>query len=327
MNIGGISPHSPRAEEKRHAGLSKVSTFLASCLIAVVTLFAYLLFASSADELSAQANTRSTDIDTQAFPSSSDRPVSDGSVGPSTSRPVDQPQNTPTPAATARRVIDDTPLLAGFPDIPRDRIVADLMPRAQAGDPVAAYVIAMALDDCFDAFNDSPEESAPTDDDFHKALHASQRQQLSKTLDLCAKIDNVALASRIEWLRRAADAGQIDAMLIYGTVVTKSMSKTDMLRDPQAVIELRERTMRYLHQAIDRGSQSALLSAANRYYFGIMTQRDLVRAAAYQKAYVLLSPHDRAGQSVLQRYTSFLSDDENRRVTVLSGEILDRCCR
>ncbi len=233
-----------------------------------------------------------------------------------------------TPAANAPKWLSITePSHRVLPDVPRVELISLLKPRAEAGDAEAAYELALALIDCVEAYNLSPESGLPAGTPNLAQFDATSRETVTHRLDLCEGIDARMLATHVAWLRRAADAGQIDAMLLYGTIAAQSMSPSDMLRDPQAVIDLRARTMAYLDRAVARGSHAALREAANRHDVGIMTARDRVKALAYQLALIHLEPFNDVAKVTGDRYAENLSDDELRRAGEMSRQILGQCCR
>lgn len=85
-------------------------------------------------------------------------------------------------------------------------------------------------------------------------------------LDQCRGLDPALMASRVDWMERAADGGDIRALLYYGSNALNDMrSNNDILTNLDEVVRRRQLARGYLQKALDRGACDALLLLSDTY--------------------------------------------------------------
>ena len=142
----------------------------------------------------------------------------------------------------------------------------------------------------------------------------------SKDKERCDGIHVDSLKDAAHWLQVAADKGLVAAQTLYPNVAVKSMSSTDMIRDPAMVQAYKERSIAYLAQAAEKGSTSAMNQLSSAYANGILVAADPVLAYAYDYAATKLhgvAPDD-------SRYG--LSPDQHESAKRFGEKLLSQCC-
>lgn len=184
--------------------------------------------------------------------------------------------------------------------------VSSLRERAAKGDRDAAYVLAMALSDCY----------------------LTAKGQLADGNGDPARCNglNATSGEAIAQMQTAADRGLRAAQLIYPALTSELLTATDMIRDPAMVQDYKDRSMRYLLSAAEQGSGIAMMQLSGAYYRGIMTAPDLQLAYAYWYASAML-PGTGPSDDPRLIYGGNLTDEQIQAAQVLASKIYERCCQ
>ena len=244
----------------------------AAAALAVVLLVGWWLRASP-DSIADLSNDRAGEVASHTVQSSAAEEVdleravlasADPSVGNSVS------------AATRRDSQGGPPIVDGA--IPTADAIRILLPLAEAGRADAMREMANRLIRCRDRV-DGDEASIrrnalsrfyvrngrePQSDEELSEI-AEQINYAAAMSDYCRGLDPALMASRVDWMERAAQGGDIGALLGYGGKVLNDMRDfDDLLINFDEVARRRQLARSFLHAALNRGACSALvmLSAA-----------------------------------------------------------------
>jgi TPR repeat protein len=109
-----------------------------------------------------------------------------------------------------------------------------------------------------------------------EAMLAKQEEELEH----CALVDEGDLKDRGKWLSAAAEAGVLEAQLLFVIDGEAIIGGTrERLANPESVIRYRAEAMRHLGSAASTGNLEALMMLSEAYGDGVLTTRD--RAASY----------------------------------------------
>jgi len=209
-------------------------------------------------------------------------------------------------------------------------VIRALMPLAKAGDADAALDIHMKISQCRYAM-DSNNHSLKLLEAYRKAgvdLEAVARAR-EKTLDECASLvsEGVDGVEDEKWLELAAENGSIYAKLLYATDPDSTLGdQTEIMKNPEALIEYRRKAMGFLEQAADRGSIEALVMLSEAYENGTLVKKDLRMAYAYYSAANSVYPEATALAHLRQLRQQAISGGAGN-VDALVGSIRQRCCK
>jgi hypothetical protein len=89
-----------------------------------------------------------------------------------------------------------------------------------------------------------------------------------------------------QWLQLAADRGHADSQMIYSTLAINSFTLADAVRDPDAIVDYKRRSMDYLNRAAANGNPGALSQLSTVYSAGIVAPKNLELAYAYELAFL-----------------------------------------
>ena len=158
-------------------------------------------------------------------------------------------------------------------------VVKELLPLAQAGDTEVMYELGFRLSTCRDhldgdeasvrrkALRDFFEQNGhepQTDDEL--SLVAMVIDVNITMLDSCRGLDPALIATSVDWMERAAHAGDIDALLWYPSSALDDMrSRNDLLIHLDEVAHRRQLARSFLKKALDRGACDALLILSAAY--------------------------------------------------------------
>lgn len=242
------------------------------------------------------------------------------------------PVSRPSATFGAASDIDSTPSSASRPGVPSRKsahytqlstltpiqgdaatVIDSLVPAAKAGDTSAALAIHMKANDCrlrtAEAQRRAP-NSAPA------ALAPPECQGLAP--------EDYTAAS--QWLEKAADAGNVDAQFLYAASAEGVLGPpVDWLRHPEAVARYKRKAMGLMHQHASQGSIDALLYLSNAYEYGVLTDRDPVKALAYYRA-VELSDTSAVSQRALENLKQALSPTDLINAEQQARVIHANCC-
>lgn len=206
-------------------------------------------------------------------------------------------------------------------------VLGRLAPRASAGDAAAAYELFLKLRECriFLARGFNEQEA-----DAYKQAGAGKAflDSTEQTVDDCADAGDLLRDNPPgPWLEKAADAGLLDAQLLYATDWRAIFSgPEDLLRDPGRVAQYREKAMRFLADAAADGNLDALMLIHGEYDAGVRTRKDPIQAYAYYYALRKAAPQY-ASDARYREYSSRLSPAQKAQADSLGEEIYNRCCR
>lgn len=152
-------------------------------------------------------------------------------------------------------------------------VVKALLPLAQAGDTEVMYELGFRLSTCRNhldrdevsvrsnalrEFFDQNGHEPKTDDEL--SVVAMMIDGDTTMLGSCRGLDPALMATSIDWIERAARAGDIDALLWYQSSALEDMrSREDILMNLDEVARRRELARGFMRTALDRGACDVLL--------------------------------------------------------------------
>ena len=243
------------------------------------------------------------------------------------------------------------PLPSG--DFANDRIELDR--RARAGDSKAALRLAGILTKCpgYRPVSDAELEDrvvdglarqrqAPTVDGKplppEVLIEYAQRNQRERNA-LCAGTKETDFdpegdrETALRLLQRAADAGDLDAMLEYGTldfIDLRMNSQAWLVDHAEAIRERKQRVSDYLGRVLASGDARALRAYGNEYLYGRLFPRDPSKAYAYYYAFSRSAAGTESGpwmsRMPLQFPASELSPEQLTRAQSEGLALLAQCC-
>lgn len=166
-----------------------------------------------------------------------------------------------------------------------------LLADANGGDAVAATRLYLMLQNCEKIQAGTPSlESLRRDEAAQVDVEATLLQRAAE-LEHCASIDKKIIAERASWLGMAAEAGLLQAQLIYAVQAEELLGGAQgMLQNPESVQRHRANAMRYLDSAASTGNIDAILVLSDVYQGGVLTPRDPVAAYGLRLASLTVSP-------------------------------------
>lgn len=207
-------------------------------------------------------------------------------------------------------------------------VIDSLRPLAEAGDARAALALHMKLDRCYNAFN----KEIPDDlvEKFDAAGAPGLLESRLTDLENCAGAESL-LSERGKWLEQAAEAGLLEAQLLYATDPEPIIGNaSDMIRDPESVQRYKAKVSDYLNRLATGGNVDAMLSLSNAYENGILLPRDPIRAYAYYKATELAmpTPPEIGAERTLEQMKQAIPKKEDRvRAEDMARRIYQECCK
>ena len=233
------------------------------------------------------------------------------SAAPSATNKRDPVNTSPAMTTAAAK----RPLVHSPPEAVPDGNYAELLPglkqKAQAGDAVAAYQIATMLEDC------------------KRMFRGQDNDEMNKTrLEKCNGVTQADLDDSVKWLQTAADAGSAEAMATYPLYGNVDLTAQDMLKDPQAVQEYKDRSKRYLDTLVAAGSSSAMYAMAMDYEHGVMLPQNSQLAYAYMFASQLTSNGsvDETAYT-FTKFSSSLTPEQVESAREMGRRIHAACCQ
>lgn len=227
-----------------------------------------------------------------------------------------------TPRRGAQAYAIDTKM-----DVPQGsamEVVEHLRVAAESGDDEAAFAIYLKLHSCRDAFKSNI--SSEVIEAYKKAGAAEALLSgIEEDLKECAGAKEL-LAQRGKWLEQAADAGLVEAQLLYA-IDSEAIVGTgsDLIKDPQAVERYKKKAMTYLHSAASNGNVDALIRLGSGYNNGVLTKRDPIRAYAYYRAAQLAKPN-MYSESVVSTYRANVPAEMKVYADQMARVIYRNCC-
>ncbi len=116
-------------------------------------------------------------------------------------------------------------------------------------------------------------------------------ENIEKRISQCTGVSDKDLSSRGEWLEEAAIHGDLQAKLLYASDPEAIVGdSTDMLRNPEKVIDYKKKAVRFLSEAASTGSPDGLMKMGDAYNDGILLPKDPVKAYAFYRATQMTTP-------------------------------------
>lgn len=191
-------------------------------------------------------------------------------------------------------------------------VIKNLENLAKSGSSKASYGIYLKLNVCLDRLNEAAAGNG----------RKSDRQRLKECDGLTP--DDYSRAS--EWLSLAAEQGSLPAQLVYASDGQAVLgTPADLIRNPDAVKEYKEKSYQYLRRAATHGSVDALVSIGNSYLDGIMLDADPVAGYAYFKVVSSIDP-SLVSRRKLEHLESSLSSNQLMEARRMQLEIRNECC-
>lgn len=206
------------------------------------------------------------------------------------------------------------------PEPPYGPAYAALLADAEAGEPQAQYLLGLLLLEC----RDLPESTEALEAQVESVLQTHQRGQwavedpqteaaeLRRRHGLCAGVPDAARQGYRDWIRRAADAGLVEAMLKMQYALPQAeycqylWQCSPKQREFQA--GLQQEALRYAERAREQGSADVLWSFGAWYLNDEVLRPDDVEAYAHFLA--LSEVHAAAGREA--RFGAMLAGLEER---------------
>lgn len=163
------------------------------------------------------------------------------------------------------------------------QVMAQLRPRAEAGDGRAALMIHLKLHQCANQISlnlmedmaERLEKGGASGSQF-----IADQQRIRKECESSADM----LAEQGKWLELAADSGDVVAQLLYATNSGAFFRNTsEMLADPGGVARYKEKANRFMSGLVSKGNTQAMMWYAGAYDNGVMLPKDPVRSYAYYR--------------------------------------------
>ncbi|NUO75575.1 MAG: hypothetical protein HOQ32_06125 [Lysobacter sp.] len=197
------------------------------------------------------------------------------------------------------------------------QVVASLLPRAEAGDEIAAFQIYRKIASCRDDLT-SAKRSAPSTDSESlvpadcRSIPADQWRQYTA-----------------RWLDEAAERSFVPAQLLYAIDSNAIVgSGPELISHPEAVMDYRRKAMAYLNLAASTGNADALSMLSSSYANGVITKRDPMLAYAYFIATGLAYGDSGSAQRqwMRERLETGLDKKQVDYATQKGKQIYENCC-
>jgi TPR repeat protein len=149
-----------------------------------------------------------------------------------------------------------------------------------------------------------------------------------RRLEKCNGVTQAELDDSVKWLQTAADAGSAEAMAAYPLYGNVDLTAQEMLKDPQAVQEYKDRSKRYLDTLVAAGSSSAMYAVAMDYENGVMLPQNSQLAYAYMFASELTSKRNVDETAFpFTKFSSSLTPEQVESAREMGRRIHAACCQ
>lgn len=217
------------------------------------------------------------------------------------------------------------------PDGPAPEVIGRLKADFDNGDKKAGLFIFLKLDNCLTAINERTDEARMARLRRMNADIPAVLKDLEQRLDECKGLSESEYGERGKWLEAAADRGDEYAQSLYASYAEAIVGDaSDMMRNPERVIEYKRKAMGFLQDQAARGSAKAWRTLSSVYDDGLLTPRDPVRAYAYFAADMMAAQEQGHPMSsfypVQEHLVSRLSIEERKQGERLAKEIYQSCC-
>lgn len=192
--------------------------------------------------------------------------------------------------------------------------VRSLEDASKRGDAVATYKVFLATLDCANTLKPTPPAGVDNGD-------------IAQSLAECEGLLSDEGVAKTDWLSLAAEQGGIEAKLMYPVNPEYTLGDAQaFLKNPERVMEWKQRSMRYLDEAASIGSQDALLALSGAYENGVITRRDPMLAYAYAAAAERVSPVPYLPEG-LEQMKSALPAKDVRQADLMIEKTTSTCCK
>ena len=220
-------------------------------------------------------------------------------------RPLAESSSVPSSTAHMRSAHRSQPVI--LPDQPVSTYLEILTQAAKRGDAEAAYRISIALDRCAMYKGNPP--------------HPSFAKELAKCQDLTEE----QISQGLHWLQIAAENGNEAAQVRYAQSLGRLFpSRTELVRDPERLIQFKNDALRYLQSASLNGNVDAMVALAQNHKDGLIVPHDLEAVYAYLD--VADRTHLLEPIPSLQYLRNELTAEQLARATQLGNQIYQQCC-
>jgi hypothetical protein len=201
-----------------------------------------------------------------------------------------------------------------------------LKERAELGAPSDALTLYSVLQRCHAAL------TSPSNQDEVEALQAAgvdvkavlQRQ--AEQLESCSKVPTADVADRGKWLTAAAEAGLVEAQLIYATDVESILGVRDIASaDPLTSEHYRRRSLNFLENLAQQGDINALQMLASAHDPGGFAGENPVASLGLRMVANRLNPNPYSSQ-VIDSLSGRLSASEQRAAELYARRLFETCC-
>lgn len=196
--------------------------------------------------------------------------------------------------------------------------------RSKAGDSQSSYEIHARVTSCKRALSSG-------DDDEYKAyssmgLGEQFSRRIEREIENCKAIVGRSDITDQNWLSLAAAQGSIEARLMYAQNPRAAIGDlSDILSDPERLIEYRQNAVRYLSESVSTGNVDSIETLATIYDRGIVAERSPVKSLGYWMALQRAHPTQYSAESI-ERISGSMSAEQIALAQRLSQEVHRSCC-
>jgi hypothetical protein len=143
----------------------------------------------------------------------------------------------------------------------------------------------------------------------------------------CRGVSKEDVADSMRYLKRAAEGGDDRAVYQYASgLPLMYMDQADLIKHPEAVLEWRADSIRYLNNAIGSGSTEALIALSRAYQQGTLGEQNPVLAYQYMLAWrqVALSADNPDADAFPNRLAANLTPEEVARAQLGAQALVAR---
>jgi hypothetical protein len=243
------------------------------------------------------------------------------------SRPSAQTSNSPHGYHKSQRL----PPFSGNVQATLDRLAG--VPHEQIG-PQQAVQLARASADCMNHLSArdavqalEARQLAGDKSEQTSQLIATYKAMVSRDSERCAGYSMESFGKTDAWLEWAATQGDPAAQLEFavGRSLSYVADPSGPFRNPEKIVSYRQQAMRYLESLSASGNADALLLSSIAYADGILTQKDPVKAYAYQYAHSK-GKNPTLIESDLASLSKGLSSAEVAEARAMGERIWQKCC-
>ncbi|WP_152246060.1 sel1 repeat family protein [Xanthomonas sp. LMG 12462] len=205
-------------------------------------------------------------------------------------------------------------------------IAPELKKSAEKGNAKSALALYLKLSTCDTALHTqiSPDEiKAYASAGISMEKYANS---MEKSISECTGASEEDLKRRGKWLEKSAMLGDLQAKLMYASDPEAIVGDaTDMLRDPEKVIDYKKKAVKFLSDAASSGSPDGLMKMGDAYNDGILLPKDQVRAYAFYRATEMTTSSDFS--NILSKIEPELTPAQISQGNKEAIHIYQNCCK